>query len=250
MSLKEQLKKMREELLEDVKPAVPRLPFEKLQINYDPEVAPPGSYIMGGEKDDNGEWVTPPKVLGPKMEVIFLKEYGQYTYFDPQAERTTIKSNIFPKFKAKEAVDVYTGRPIAELREAYPQIRYNQITLVLVKAKDWQPAIWYLKGSSLKAYLDILREKKLRPEDYIGYLIFKLGTKKNKKGTVIYFTPVLDSIREPDDKDAKEILDLMKKSVVEFKKYVEEYNNANKQEQKEEEGGEVYAEDIEDIIEL
>ena len=237
MSLKEELKKLQEQLLEDSQSVVPRAPFERFFISYDPDVGI-GQYALGGEKDESGNWTDPPLLIGKSADVIFLKEYGQYVYFDPQLEKVTVKSNIFPKWKAKDAVDLYTDKPIAELKEIYPGIRYTQVTLILVNINRWVPAIWYMKGSTIKAYLDIIRENKLKPEDYIGCKIFRLGIQKNKKGTVIYYTPTLEKLMEPSDKDAKTLLSLIPEATEKFKKYVDEYNGIRYPEPMQEENGE------------
>lgn len=101
-----------------------------------------------------------------------------------------------------EAVDLFIEKPITELKEVYPNIRYTQVTLVLVKHKNsWHPAVWYMRGATLKAYLDILREDKLKPKDYIARKVFVLETQKYKKGTVLYYTPSLVALKDPSDKE-------------------------------------------------
>ncbi len=221
----EELTKLASALAEEAQSGSVRCPYPRFFINYDPEVSAPGQFAVGGEKDEEGNWTTAPTVLGKEARVIFLKEYGQYTYFDPQAEKITVKSNIFPKFKAKEAVDLFTEKPISELKEVYPSIRYTQVTLVLARLKNaWTPAVWYMRGASLKACLDMLRENKLKPKDYIAQKVFAFGTEKHKKGTVLYYTPKLITIADPTEAEAKQLLKLIPETVNVFRQYVDEYN--------------------------
>ncbi len=221
----EELTKLASALAEEAQSGSVRCPYPRLFINYDPEVSAPGQFAVGGEKDEEGNWTTPPTVLGKEAGIIFLKEYGQYTYFDPQAEKITVKSNIFLKFKAKEAVDLFTEKPISELKEVYPGIRYTQVTLVLVRLKNtWTPAVWYMRGATLKAHLDIIRENKLKPKDYVAQKIFIFGTERHKKGTVLYYTPKLITITDPTEAEAKQLLKLIPEAVNTFNQYVDEYN--------------------------
>lgn len=221
----EELRKLQEQLLDDQEVKTSRNPFQRFFINYDPEIGPVGSFALGGEKDEAGNWTTPPKLIDRSAKIIFLKEYGQYTYYDPSVEKITIRSNIFPKWQAKEAVDLATGEPITKMKEVNPDIRYTQITLILVNVDgNWIPAVWYLRGAALKAYLDMLREKKLRPSDYFGVKILEFVTEKKKKGQVVYYVPVLSNILEPSEKDAKVLLSLIPKTVEEFRAYIHSYN--------------------------
>lgn len=243
----EELKKLAQEISKEDGERV-RAPFPRLFINYDPEVATPGQFAFGGEKDGNGNWTTPPTVIGKSVHIVFLKEYGQYTFFDPSSERVTIRSNIFPKWQAREAYDVITGEPISKLKEVY-DIRYTQVTLILilVASNEWKPAIWYMRGATLKAYLDILRQNKFRAEDFLATKIFTLTTKQEKKGSVRYYVPVVEEIREPTEKEAKGLLQVIPEAVQTFKQYVRQYNAARRGEPQQNEGEEELPFDDDDI---
>lgn len=61
MSALEELTKLASTLAsEETQGAGVKNPYPCFFINYDPEVSALGQFAMGGEKDDEGNWITPP----------------------------------------------------------------------------------------------------------------------------------------------------------------------------------------------
>lgn len=216
-SLKEQLEK--EEGTGVIKPPFPTL---FLHNNPDPDSGLEFGRFYVGEKGD-GEWIHL-QLLGDRVEVVVLRERGQYIKYDPKLEKLTVKSTILPKYQISSARDLISGRTIAELKEAGEDLTYVQITLALLKLENtFKPVLWYLKRSSLRAYIEAFREKGLSEKDYKLDKVCVFKTLKQKNSGVIYFIPVLERVRPLDIPEAERVLEGAKAIEV-FNEWVDRYN--------------------------
>ena len=217
-SLKEQLEK--EESGGALKPPFPTL---FLHNNPDPDSGLEFGKFYVGEKGD-GEWLHL-QLLGDRVEVVVLKERGQYIKYDPKLEKLTVKSTILPKYQISNAKDLISGRTIAELKEAGEELTYTQITLALLKLENtFKPVLWYLKRSSLRAYIEAFREKGLSERDYKLDKVCVFRALKQKNSGVIYFIPVLEKVRPIDIPEAEKVLE-GSKAIEVFQEWVDRYNS-------------------------
>jgi len=216
MSKLEELKRLEESVRETAGGLRPPFPF--VGVNYDEEVGTVGAFVIGGEKK-NGEWISPPTVV-EKLEFVLLKERGQYTHYNEHLNRLTVKSVILPKFQMKQAVDLISGKPIEELRREGLQLTYNSLLLILVRlGGGFAPAIFKLKGATLKSWIDFTKQN---PPGLTNLII--ATTRKEKKGTVRYFTLSLD-VRDITEDEAGAILPLIHPTIDAFEEWVFHYNN-------------------------
>lgn len=216
MSKLEELKRLEEHLRENAGGL--KSPFPFVVVNYDEEVGAAGTFAIGGEKK-NGEWITPPTVM-ERLEFVLLKERGQYTYYNEHLNRLTVKSTILPRFQMKQAVDLVSGEPIEKLRREGLKLTYNSYLLVLIRlGGGFAPAIFKLKGATLKSWIDFTKRKLPGLTDLVI-----ATTQREKKGTVKYFTLSLD-IRDITEDEAGAILPLIQPTVDAFEEWVFHYNN-------------------------
>ncbi len=187
-----------------------RLPYPVLKIRHPiPTAGLKEAWIV--EKEDGSI-----QELSSVVDFYIIAERGQYFKFDPVQNRTTILSEILPVQKIRTAIDLKSGKPIAELREK-EDLTFTNIVFGLVKTgKDWLPVVSYFKKSALKELITI-------KEEVGGVLVGKkleLGLKVFKNGAVVYAVPLL--------KGAKEDLPIADDRLTElynsFKQAVAEYN--------------------------
>jgi hypothetical protein len=188
------------------------LPFRKLAINHTSQ-----EFVL---KDGETE-----KTIGKQAEIFVVAEYSQYFFFDPKLERITLLSQITKPSLLKKAIDLKSGKPVAELVEKLKsqgfKPTYTSILVVLVKdGNDWQEAVMYLKGALLQSWLEIVKELQGYGATHIANLL-KLSLKAQKKGAVKYSTLALSEYKECNEEGilAKGVLLLDK-----FKEEVKKYN--------------------------
>jgi len=199
------------------------LPFPLLKINFDMDFGKVGAWAYNPQKDDDGTITGYEKIYDPTIKVRFLKSMYQYSKYDSAEGKPTITSNIFELKDAKKAYDLKTGTLISQLKDMDDGIKFQRILLGVIEDGDERkPFILYAKGSFLFELNDILRKF---PNDAHLTHILELGTKKNKKGTVVWFTPTLVNSEELDQaeflKRVKEDAELISK----FNEWVEQVNS-------------------------
>jgi hypothetical protein len=187
------------------------LPFKKLVANHQTQ-----EFIL---KDGENE-----KALGKQVEMFVVGEFAQYFYFDPKLERITMLSQIVRPHSIKKAIDLKSGRPVAELIEKLKtqgtKPTYTSILVLLVKVgNEWQEAVFYVKGALLQSWMEITKELQGYGATHIASLL-KLSLKAQKKGAVKYSTLAMVEYKDCDDEGvlAKGVL-LLDKFKEEIKKY-------------------------------
>ena len=221
----EKLKNLKEQLEKEEGTGVIKPPFPTLFLhnNPDPDSGLEFGKFYVGEKED-GEWLHL-QLLGDRVELVILKERGQYIKYDSKLEKLTVKSTILPKYQISNAKDLISGRTIAELKEAGEELTYTQITLALLKLENtFKPVLWYLKRSSLRAYIEAFREKGLSEKDYKLDKVCTFRALKQKNSGVIYFIPVLEKVRPLDIPEAEKVIEGAKAIDV-FNEWVDRYNS-------------------------
>jgi hypothetical protein len=206
------INEMKAKLISDAMGTKRGLPFKKLAVNH----ANQEFLLKDGEVE---------KQLGKQVEIFVVGEFAQYFYFDPKVERITMLSQIVRPHSIKKAIDLKSGRPVAELIEKLKaqgtKPTYTSILVVLVKVdNEWQEAVFYVKGALLQSLLEITKELQGYGANHIASLL-KLSLKAQKKGAVKYSTLSLVEYKDCEDEGvlAKGVLLLDK-----FKEEVKKYN--------------------------
>jgi hypothetical protein len=206
------INEMKAKLISDAMGTKRGRPFKKLAVNH----ANQEFLLKDGEVE---------KQLGKQVEIFVVGEFAQYFYFDPKVERITMLSQIVRPHSIKKAIDLKSGRPVAELIEKLKaqgtKPTYTSILVVLVKVdNEWQEAVFYVKGALLQSLLEITKELQGYGANHIASLL-KLSLKAQKKGAVKYSTLSLVEYKDCEDEGvlAKGVLLLDK-----FKEEVKKYN--------------------------
>jgi len=169
------------------------VPFPLLKINFDPDFGKVGAYAYNPQKDDEGN-ISGYEYISDEVTIRPIKSMYQYSKFDVEQNKPTVISNIFPLREAKKAYDLKTGTPIAVLKGTDNDIKFQRILLGTIEIDgEEKPFIMYAKGSFLYELNNILNQYK--NDGHMTHR-FTLGTKKNKKGTVIWYTPTLIDVKE------------------------------------------------------
>ena len=149
-------------------------PFTKLSMNYSDILADEagvkkGNFIAGWKEDKKTLSVKEEgKDLGVDLEMVFLAETYQVSFFD-----TATNSNIFQTpffnspFDTKDAKDKKTGVTVAEWKASGKKATFNQICLVLARpfgTTEWSPYLVYLHGTNYHRWRTQLEELGLEGE--------------------------------------------------------------------------------------
>jgi hypothetical protein len=188
------------------------LPFKKLAVNHSTQ-----EFVL---KDGELE-----QVLGKQVELLVAGEFGQYYFFDPKLEKTTVLSQIVKPALIKQAIDLKSGKKMAEIIEKMKSQNlkptYSNILVCLVKVNgEWEEVIFYVKGALLQSWFEIVKEIANLGNTPIGNIV-KLGLKAQKKGSVRYATLSLEEFIDCQDNTviANGVLLLNK-----FKEAIKSYN--------------------------
>jgi len=169
------------------------VPFPLLKINFDPDFGKVGAYAYNPQRDDEGN-MSGYEYISEEVTIRPIKSLYQYSKFDVEQNKPTVTSNIFPLREAKKAYDLKTGTPISVLKEADNDIKFQRILLGTIEIDgEEKPFVMYAKGSFLYELNNILGQYK--NDGHMTHK-FTLGTKKNKKGTVIWYTPTFVDVKE------------------------------------------------------
>lgn len=198
------------------------LPFPQLKINYDMELGKAGAYAYNPIKEDKE--TVGYEFAGSPVKVRFLKSMYQYSKFDATQNKPVITSNVFELKNAKKAYDLKTGKSISALKALDDQIKFQRILLGVIEIDgEEKPFIFYTKGSFLYELSNILKDY-----DNDGHLThyFTLSSEKRKKGTVIWFVPVLENAEQLSQQDFVKNLKSDADYILKFDKWVEQINSS------------------------
>lgn len=234
MGVKELLKQKQEQLVGETL----KFPLTKIQIDQSQ-----GKFRIGGSRNEEGEWEGAEYV--DELQMVILKKFGEYFYFNPETEKVEKRSTI--EENPAECKELISRVPIAELKEANYQFTFVSHLIGLKLNGEAIPADLVLKGSGVKAFIDFTTEHR----DYwknrlLNKLIIKL--EKRKKGAVSYYVPIFE-VTEVSDEEAKMVLENMDAILDDFEEFRKKYNN-RKQTKAEEiaEETEVETEDYEEDL--
>lgn len=180
-------KTLLEQLNKEVEGERPKLPAKVIKISYDPEFHY-GSFYIPPEDKEQGK----PEVLSKTISFIPVREFGRYTRFNPKLNRSDIVSNFFNPFDAKKAIDKFTKQLISKIKEsadpAMGDIKYKQYLFgYLVKGDKLERALIVLSGATLRSFIEIQPQIN-KIKYWRGGSIFTISTKREKKGSVNYFS--------------------------------------------------------------
>ena len=187
------------------------LPLPLMKVSYDNDTAK-GNFIYNPQKDEEG-FVTDFEDFGKEIEIIPFALRAQYSKFDANINNTTVLSNIFEPYQAKQAVDMKSGQLISELKKTDEDIKWSNILVGVVRkagSKDeWKPFMMYLRGS-----LGFGANELFNKVDNGGRYthIFKLVVTKAKKGAIIYH-PIDDKKSDFMEIPEKEKAEIIKSSI-------------------------------------
>ena len=203
------------------------LPFPQLKINYDMDFGKVGIYAYNPKKEEKE--LVGYEFTGSPVKVRFLKSMYQYSKFDTAQNKPAITSNVFELKNAKKAYDLKTGKHISELKALDDQIKFQRILLGVIEIDgEEKPFVFYTKGSFLYELNNILKDY-----DNDGHLThyFTLSSEKRKKGTVIWFVPVLENVEQLSQQDFVKNLKSDADYILKFDKWVEQVNNGGKEQE-------------------
>jgi len=199
------------------------LPFPLLKINYDADIGKRGQWGFNPEKNDDKETVGY-EYMADEIKVRFLKAVYQYSFYDSSANKTTIASNIFTSLGGcKSAKDLKSGKSIESLQnEIGEKIPLNKIFLGVIEiGGEWKPFIYYANKSSLWGMNEALDSL---PNKGVLQVIVNLSLKKNKKGNVTWFVPVLENYEEVAKTDFIKNIKIDTPKIKEFNNWVDGIN--------------------------
>lgn len=167
------------------------LPYPLIKVNYDltiPELAKFGDFVSITAKDDNGD-TTSLINFGDRLHVVILASVFQYSRYNAATNSADISSNLFPMKDTKKAIDLKTGKRIADLKKNDPdnKIKYQEIMLLLVSSDSQpepKPYIFYNKGAFMYSFGQC--RKPLTNRGAVMYNI-EFGLKQERKGKTKYF---------------------------------------------------------------
>jgi hypothetical protein len=168
------------------------LPFKKLAVSHSTQEF----LLRDGELEQN---------LGKEVDIFVSAEFGQYFFFDPKIEKITVLSQIVKPAFIKQALDLKSGRKMAEIIEKMKaqntKPTYTDILVVLVKTENgWEEALFYVKGALLQSWFEIVKEIGAEEKIPIGNIV-RLTLKAQKKGSVKYSTLSLVEFIDCKDED-------------------------------------------------
>jgi len=201
------------------------LPFPLVKVNYDLDLGKLGTMVYNPQKNEDGIYESAEKVYEGNYRLRLLASYYQYVKFDANQGKAVITSNIFKLADAKKAFDLKTGKLIKDLKKNDDQIKWQRIALVEIAEEDGSDkhlAVFYIKGAFNYDLGDII--KKELKGGLENYIVLTLNNKKQKKGSVTYYTPELV---KSDLLSKKDILNDIKEVAGELKQFNDWVKNVN-----------------------
>jgi hypothetical protein len=133
--------------------------------------------------------------LGNQISFTVLAIRGQYMYFDVDTETLKYLSPIDVPKNLKNASCLITGKPLSEianiLEKQKEKLTYIQIVFGYTEVPDRYILSWFpMKGTAIKAWIEYFGKNPPLLNEVT------MGLKKNKKGTNVYYTPVIMNVNE------------------------------------------------------
>jgi hypothetical protein len=133
--------------------------------------------------------------LGNKISFTVLAIRGQYMYFDVDTETLKYLSPIDVPKNLKNASCLITGKPLSEvaniLEKQGAKLTYIQIVFGYTEVPDRYILSWFpMKGSAIKAWIEYFGKNPPLLNEVT------MGLKKNKKGSIVYYTPSIMLVNE------------------------------------------------------
>ncbi len=181
----------KEDLIKELGGATgPTLPLPELKLQYPNEEIPNATYLLGTEP-----------MAYPFSFMPFGTAYIQYIKF---VDEKPLKSNFFHI------------REIRAQKEKYRDYQFNQYQLVYLPTHK-QVAFMRLHGATLKTWIDT--------KVNIFNLYEIKGLQKNKKGAIIYYTPLIE-LKEKEFVFTlnDDVVAQLKRSLEAWERYIKEYN--------------------------
>jgi len=195
-----------------------QLPLALVKINYDSDFGKVGALAVNPQKEER-EVVGYEKVYESPFKIRVLKSYYQYSKYDPNTNQTTVSSNIFTSLKdAKKAIDMKSNLLVKDLRESDDKIKMNRILVLEIDGDTI--GVMFVKGAYLYELNQILAKF---PNDGHLAVELELTHKKQKNGTVTYFTPEL---KDSSDHDFIKTIKEDSGAISAMDKWVKEYNSS------------------------
>jgi hypothetical protein len=133
--------------------------------------------------------------LDSKITFTVLAIRGQYLYFDVDTETLKYLSPIDVPKNLKNASCLITGKPLSEianiLEKQGAKMTYIQIVFGYTEMPDRYILSWFpMKGSAIKAWIEYFGKNPPLLNEVT------MGLKKNKKGSIVYYTPEIKGVSE------------------------------------------------------
>jgi hypothetical protein len=169
--------------------------------------------------------------LGNKISFTVLAIRGQYMYFDVDTETLKYLSPIDVPKNLKNASCLITRKPLSEiaatLEKQGAKMTYIQVVFGYLEMPDRCILSWFpMKGSAIKAWIEYFGKNPPLLNEVT------IGLKKNKKGSIVYYTPEIrgvneeikidDNVLKEDYSNIKELLTSYNKGDKELPQHIEE----------------------------
>jgi hypothetical protein len=133
--------------------------------------------------------------LGNTIKFTVLAIRGQYLYFDVDTETLKYLSPIDAPKNLKNASCLITRKPLSEiaanLEKQGAKMTYIQVVFGYLETADRYVLSWFpMKGSAIKAWIEYFGKNPPLLNEVT------IGLKKNKKGSIVYYTPVIMNVSE------------------------------------------------------
>ncbi len=160
--------------------------------------------------------------LGTSFEFIIVNVSYKYRRWD-EVKQKTVQSNMFETLDGiKTAVDVYTGEPLPETKQAkkdaeWKLVRVNAGLIRKNSKSDWEPVIWETDGTIYFTLGEVVGNQ---PNGGLMSGIVKVVTKLDSKGATQFsvidvekskFSPLPKDFFSPDGPTAPMIKDITTK---------------------------------------
>jgi hypothetical protein len=162
--------------------------------------------------------------LGNQISFTVLAIRGQYMYFDVDTETLKYLSPIDVPKNLKNASCLITGKPLSEivniLEKQGAKLTYIQIVFGYTEVPDRYILSWFpMKGSAIKAWIEYFGKNPPLLKEV------SMGLKKNKKGSIVYYTPEIKGVSE----EIKIEDEVLKTNYENIKELLTSYNKGDKE---------------------
>jgi hypothetical protein len=162
--------------------------------------------------------------LGNTIKFTVLAIRGQYLYFDVDTETLKYLSPIDVPKNLKNASCLITRKPLSEiaanLEKQGAKMTYIQVVFGYTEMPDRYILSWFpMKGSAIKAWIEYFGKNPPLLKEV------SMGLKKNKKGSIIYYTPEIKGVSE----EIKIEDEVLKTNYENIKEMLTSYNKGDKE---------------------